>query len=76
VPQWQLTFPDSLGRVKESLAYILRSEVGMLGDDLADRHPVCHHCHDRRNRHPQAAESPSAMVIDVNVHAEPIGAPA
>jgi hypothetical protein len=28
----------------------------MLGDNLADCHPVGHHGHDRRNRHPQATD--------------------
>lgn len=37
MPQRQLA--DGLGRIPEGLAHILRSEVGMLADDLADRHP-------------------------------------
>lgn len=39
VPQRQLTFPDRLGRIEEGLAHILRGEVRMLSDDLANSHP-------------------------------------
>jgi hypothetical protein len=33
----------------------------MLGDNLADCHPVGHHGHDRRNRHPHAADGRLAV---------------
>jgi len=71
VPEWQLTLPDSFSGIEQSFPYVFARQIRVLAQNIVDRHPVCHHRNDRRNREPETPDARQA-AHDIGVSGDSV----